>query len=343
MIWLWRSGAWPFFWEIMTTVNVNYHAVSRTAGAGYRVEFLLLRLPPWGLVHLAAVPLAIAVLARLLAPAARAGTARPLPVYAGHLLLAVFYLGWLAQTTFLQMPHDYVLVPSALLAVAVVASSGGSLWRTRVGKVNLLVFFAVAFVLHPFAYPRRLALWPRCMTEGSSPEVRNRLSHINSVDNPDWVQLAAVADFLRGQDLHDGELLCYDPTSCPLYLMLDVSPPSRAVHFRMIWLYPPGVPQLIDQLNAHPLRFAVTDLRYSRLPEAEFQSNTADASLRLPLSFPAEQGSYFPWSEPIVFRSGRYLVHRVTGPVKELYNPWVTKEPTGSKVLPGQQPPGRAG
>jgi hypothetical protein len=307
MFWMWHSGAWPYFWDILTTINVNYHAVSRMAGTEYRFDFLLRRLPPWGLVHLAAAPLAVVVFARLLAPVARAGTPRSMPAYASHLLLAAFYLGWLAQTTLLQMTHDYVLVPAVLLAVVVVVGSGRSLWQTLAGKAVLIVFLAAALVLHPFAEPQRLVLWPRCLTEGSSPDLRNRLSHINTVDNPDWVQLAEVADFLRQQDLHDGELLCYDPTSCHLYTMLDVSPPTRAVHFRMIWLYPPGVPALIDQLNASPLRFAVTDLRYNDVLDAKAQS---------------EQSQYFPWSEPVVFRSGRYLVHRVTGPVKGLYNPW---------------------
>jgi hypothetical protein len=26
----------------------------------------------------------------------------------------------------------------------------------------------------------------------------------------------------------------------------------------------------------------------------------------------------FPWSEPVVFRAGRYVVHRVEGPVRRL-------------------------
>jgi hypothetical protein len=329
MLWMVRSGAWPYFWDIMTTVNVNYHAISRTAGSGYRVDYLLRRLFPWGLVHLAAVPLAILVVGRLLTPAARAGSARPMPVYAGHLLLAAFYLGWLAQTTLLQMPHDYVLVPAALLAIAVVAGSGNSLWRTLAGKAALILFLGAALVVHPFAEPSRLALWPRCLTEGSSPDLRNRLSHSHSLANPDWVELAAVADFLRQQDLHDRELLCYDPTTCPLYTMLDVSPPTRAVHFHMIWLYPPGVPLLIDQLNASPLRFAVIDLRYSHVPDAELEPDSADAPLTLPPSFPADQATFFPWSKPIVFRSGRFLVHQVSVPVNELYHPGATKRTEG--------------
>jgi hypothetical protein len=81
--------------------------------------------------------------------------------------------------------------------------------------------------------------------------------------------------------------------------------------------------------NINTQNIAVTDLRYSRVNEAELQPESVAQPLTLPPSFPAEQAAYYPWSQPIVFRSGRYLVHRVTDPVKELYNPWAKKGAEG--------------
>jgi hypothetical protein len=44
----------------------------------------------------------------------------------------------------------------------------------------------------------------------------------------------------------------------------------------------------------------------------------AEPSDALPPDFPDQWRDVFPWSEPILFRAGRYVVHRVTSPVVRL-------------------------
>ena len=66
-------------------------------------------------------------------------------------------------------------------------------------------------------------------------------------------------------------------------------------------------------------RYLITDLADAGLSKDQTEAISAAGPLNLPPDFPADLRDFYPWSEPIIFRSRRYLVHGVEGrPVGEL-------------------------
>jgi hypothetical protein len=62
----------------------------------------------------------------------------------------------------------------------------------------------------------------------------------------------------------------------------------------------------------------VTDLVLAGLSVAEAEAVRPDDPPSLPPHFPAPLKEVFPWKEVMVFRAGRYTVHRVTQPAQRL-------------------------
>jgi hypothetical protein len=316
ILWLVESGAWPHFWHIMTNVNREYYAATHDVTLAGHLQYVLQQFFPWTLVYAVSLPLAGRAVWGLAAAANLPRAA--LPTFSHKLLLSGFFLGWLFQAAFLQVAHEYVLAPPILLGWTLLLALAPPRPPRLLAWALLLVFVGLAVWRHPLARWDRLSLWGRCWTE-ASPELRNRLQLTHISHTPDWVALQEVADFLRRQELSDGELTCCNGSALSLYLDLDVKPPTPFVHFDMLFRYFPGhVEEVRDQLNASPQRFVVTDLQYARNVWGRPLEVPADTPLALPRDFPEEWARHYPWSEPMVFRSGRYLVHRVTGPVKEL-------------------------
>jgi hypothetical protein len=165
---------------------------------------------------------------------------------------------------------------------------------------------------------QRLALWGRCWREGGSPEVRNGLARVSGADATDWVHLARVAEFLREQGVRDGELTCYHRGTTPLYLELGVRPATRLVWVDILVHFFPGhADRMRAELSQSGQRYVVSDLRVAS-PKGLAGNGRTDQTPALPPNFPGDWATRYPWSEPVVFRSGRYLVHRVTGPVGTL-------------------------
>jgi hypothetical protein len=123
-----------------------------------------------------------------------------------------------------------------------------------------------------------------------------------------------VAGYLREQGVRDGELTAYTGYSTALYVDLDVRPSNRAPELDAVLLYTPSARGWVRQdLNAGHQRFVVTD-PYTAL--GLFQP--AGDPKGPPPVLPEEWAGVWPWYEPVVFRSGPYQVHRVTGPVTNL-------------------------
>jgi hypothetical protein len=174
---------------------------------------------------------------------------------------------------------------------------------------SLLIFAAYALANHPVSRPERTALWARCLREGSTPQIRDRLT---LTDRIDWVSLAEVARYLRDAGTRDRELTCYDARTCPLYLDLGIKPSTRHVFFNNYLEHSPQDLRraACQEVARSPQRFVVSDLLgIFDDHAARHASVTSDADL------PPKYRGVFPWSEPIVFRSGRYLVHAVEGPI----------------------------
>jgi hypothetical protein len=190
------------------------------------------------------------------------------------------------------------------------------------GKVFWLGAATVAAVLWCLAFRvERVRLWARCCREGATPEIQSLLA--TRTDSPygvDAVHLARVADYLRGQKVGDGELTCMSGCTHPLYLDLDVKPSTRFPQVEMTTLFfVHHRDDVLAELNASRQRFIVSDLTWTGLTAQEAEEANPDDPLALPREFPDKFALLYPWDEPVVFRSGRYLVHRVTRPASRFW------------------------
>lgn len=283
--WLVGTGAWPAFVEVMFVWNREYitHNVFGEEPLACLLGFLT-RNMPWILVHLAAVPVALAALWR-------GEGERGVPP-----LLAGFYLGWLAQAVLLQHPFDYVHVPPVLLGLTVAGI--GALDRLRepsrwaVPAAALCVAWAVAPLL-----ARRAADWAECAREGSTAAVRDRVTLLGRVR---WAELGRVADFLRGQAVGDGELTSFSLPTVELYRELDLRPSTRYLFLQdHLDIFASRRPRILEALAASRQRFVVCDLRRYGMG-------------RMRDALDGSPGAY-EWAERVAFRAGDYVVFRVSG------------------------------
>jgi hypothetical protein len=320
--WLWGSGSWPYFWDTVFGWDADYYHAA-TNGVLWRTGFLLQQFPPWGWVHVAAVPMAVMVLWRVLVPVRPTGRV-PSAGACQEALLAGVYLAWLVQANYLQYGYLYHLAPAFLLALAVVAGRRWLPGDSLLGWAILAGFLILAAARHPLLDFGRTSLWARCCREGSSPELQNRLALSTEPRRPNWVELDQVAAFLKKRGVRDGELTCYSFGTTPLYLQLDVQPSTRFVSGveDMIAGSPHRQAMVRAELAASPQRLVVTDLQFlaadlraagllqPRLVEG------IESGLTLSPDFPQAIKRRYPWSEPVIFRAGTYLVHRDTGSLR---------------------------
>jgi hypothetical protein len=288
-----------------------------------RTSFLLKEFQPWGWVHVAAFFIAILAVLRLLIRTESTKMVSPSgPWHEG--LLAGFYLAWLVQATYLQYGYLYHLAPAVLLSVAVVAGSRWLPGDSLLGWIILAGFMALAIARHPLVDFQRTSLWARCCREGSSPELQNRLALNAEPRRPDWVALDRVGAFLKERGVGDAELTCYSFGTTPLYLQLNLQPSTRFVSGieDMIAGSPHRRDMVRAELAASPQRYVVTDLQFLA---ADLQGagllmgRSVDGSRsewNLSPDFPQAIRGRYPWSEPVVFRSGPYLVHQDTGSLR---------------------------
>jgi len=306
------SGTWPHFLDVMLNWNPEY--------AGNLFDELPQRLPwninyfgGWDLVHLAAVPLACYNLWK-------GGNS--------NRGLAALYLGWYAQAMLLQRVFPYVHLPETILALALIGQ------RIPVG-IPVLGWFLIQPLLalipayaeeaqsnyflapHPLMEKHLYDVWPRCLREGSSAAMRNKLGQLNSSHcGTDWVQLELVADFLRTANLKDGELICWHDGTHRLYLLLNVKPGLRYMHLGTTWAFESKREAIAEEVRSKEARFVVSDLR---LLSGDMTRVLAPGEggkwYRLPAWIPESQRKCFPWNQRIVFRSGRYVVHEMGRPV----------------------------
>ena len=264
--WLVASGAWPWFVEAVFVWNREYIANDPSEGHYWlSIAGLVYRFFPWIGVHLLAVPVALGKIRR--------GTA-------AETLLAGFYLGWLLQCVLLQHKFDYVHVPPVLLGLTVVASwyVGQPAYR-RIVFAGLLISVVLRF---PSLCRDRLAVWGDCLEQGSTPAMRDRLTLLPKTN---WADLERVKDYLREQDIGDGELSCMHMPTISLYRDLGVRPATR---FNFVRNFVVSLPRqravILGELEQSRQRFMVCDTEAT----------------------PAGSGR-------VVFQSGRYVVLRLAG------------------------------
>ncbi len=272
--WLMATGAWPAFAEVMFVWNREYVAHDTTEGE-YWLCFAGMAYRFFPWILVHLVAVPVAL--------RQVWRLRADPASA---LFAGFYLGWLVQSVCLQHLFDYVHTPPVLLGLTVVAS-----WCVASGPVTrrtvLVVLMVCVLVRFPTSCIDRLAVWGDCVRDGSTPAMRDRLT---SLAKGNWADLDRVKTFLRDQHVEDGELGCMDMATISLYDDLGVRPATR-FHFVKNW-----VVALPRQRRAVYAELATTRQRF--------------------MVYDTERGEPISsaWSERIVFRAGRYVVFRLSGP-----------------------------
>jgi hypothetical protein len=318
LAWLAASGSWHSFWEILLGWNREYATV--TYGRYPRHLALLLWAVlffPWSLIHVPAVATALPAVARAVRGCGTVSRTSP-----SRALLAAFYLGWLVQATLIQRSWDYVMITTGFPAVALVAGAIQRKWKPSLQGRLLVTFTVVAVIVTPGLRPQRLALWPRCWREGSTPELRDGLAlNRKSGGAADWQDLTRVADFLRAEGDADSKLICLSGCTHPLYLDLDLEPPTRFPQIGATIIYfPTRADEIHKELESSRSRYVVTDLAADVLTYEHALEDASGNPLALPPRFPPDLLRTYPWCGTLVFRSGRYLVHRIsdsmsTGPI----------------------------
>ena len=344
VLWLVGSGAWPYFLDIFLNWNPDYLSEAGSLSMRFGTVFNCFR--PWSNLQFVALPLAVLALlearvwSRKPAEPARVRSRYYLAAtsereIAARALLAACYLAWMAQVVFVQKAFDYVHVPLTFLGMALVASQ-----RWCFGFAYL-VWFVVAGALahaadvsptvklaadgfngdnlqiqiekHALAEPRIVRLWPRCRAEGGSADLRNQLGTYTNIHcGTNWTDLEAVAGFLSAKQLGPGELNCWHDSTHPLYLMLDLDPATRYMHFGTAFGIKSKQRVIAAEVAASRQRFVVSDLLRTTWDR---DSVTRESSWRagdpLPLWLPPAERARFPWNQRVTFRSGRYIVHEV--------------------------------
>jgi hypothetical protein len=305
--WLWWSGTWPHFWDVMLNWSREYASGATRAQRIAYVAYLAIAFLPWSLATLVALCPSLAALIRALRRKEEAEE----EAGAVRAVLGAFFLGWLIQAWAWQHVHEYVFATAAAPALAVLGA-----WRplARPGwaaGLALGAFGLAALLLHPMARGERLALYGRCWREGSSAEVRNLLlaGHRPVFGRAHWRDLAAVGDFLRQRGTGDGELACWNESTLPLYLDLGVRPASRFLSANL-WLrmFPSRRAEVSSEIAAARPRVVVADLLTLGVAPENVRDGRTESAFAIPPSVAKDLRESYPWRERIVFRSGRYVV-----------------------------------
>ncbi len=317
------SGAWPAFVEVFTRWNPEYTA-GTMAELPKRLPTTFQYFAPWSLMHFLTVPMAVAQLAR---------GRRPDPAARPRALLAALYLSWMLQALVIQRALQYVHVPETLLALAVAAAYRVPVGLTGGGTLAVqaaAVAAGVGSVTRPTDYfpmevPRvasraAWSAWRQCFGPGS-PALRDRLRHHPVHCSPTWADLAAVEGYLRSVEppLRDGELLAFHDSPHPLYLSMHLKPATRYLHFGTVTAMRSQQPRIAAEVRRAAPRYVVSDLK--RMTWDKTVDGAPDARGDpggLPAWLPLSVRDSFPWDQPVAFRSGRYVVHRVTRPIGDV-------------------------
>ncbi|QDT97930.1 hypothetical protein [Gimesia aquarii] len=316
--WMWQNGAWPAFYETFTEWNPEYVAARKAGWEPLRFAQFLYRFYPWVFLHLIAVPLALIAIRDYWKY--RGNSERDTLVESGKrdsVLLALLYLGWVVQSFAFQHLFDYVHPPSLLLAITLIGGYLDNRYQNEAlnwGWKSGLAFFLMMVVLSfPGFKPNRMMLWKTCLLNSSNAELKSQLALLVQVD---WKDLDAVKQFLQSQNLKDGQLHCYNSTLVYLYPELAVRPATRFVFFDSVLIFCPNHRnELYKAVNESQQKYVVTDLIDSGFNRQMALAVSPDPKQTTPTDYPVSLKGAYPWSHPVVFRSGRYLVHKIERPI----------------------------
>jgi hypothetical protein len=273
------------------------------------------------------------------------------------------YLVWAWQAFYVQRAFEYAHVPETLLMVCIWATHRWAwvpvvfVWLAVTSGVWLAAGVSPGvqrwlddmdpverrnhLPRHTLANPDRLRLWPQCWRLMMPNRDRYALwdalrQHPPHEASPSWSELYEVAEFLRAQNVTDGEVIAWFDSPHAVYLMLDIDPAFRYMHVHTVIAISVGDdptsalgrkwvldgPRYGLKRAGHPnYRYVIGDLEWAAT-SAGLTGKTRDRALGPPCDpangkllpalnlFPTE----FPFNQPTVFRTrgglGRYVVHR---------------------------------
>ena len=310
--WLVATGAWPYFWEMQLQWNPEYLESRANWDLMERYAGLFQSFSPWSWAHLVAIPVAVLCIVGTFFPGCRSrvlrGSSDAWGIGEPQLLCAV-YLGWFAQSVWLQHPFSYCHVPGVILAMAVVASIRWPLRWAMIPRAVTCAVLLIACLLSPCTNLKRLGNWDECVTRG--PSLASRVA-FQARPGPYWVYYPALVQFFREADVDGQDVLVYSSPLISLYTDLELRPPLRyvlpdvhRVFFRS------RVPLMREAIETAGHRYVVSDLRSLGLRHDDLA--TIDPETDLPTAYPEHLRDRFPATQPVVFRSGWFVVHQARG------------------------------
>lgn len=303
-VWLIHSGAWPHFWEMQLEWNPEYLRAGRRRLTFDRFESIWQSFAPWSWLHLIAIAASMSLLRHHRTESSAAESPE-------RTLVSALYLGWLTQAMMLQHPFAYVQMPPMMLAVAVVGGIRVPRASQPLARTGVWAFALVAIMGSAAFSPTRLAHWGACLRHGPTPELR---AAIQLERSPNWRELTPVLEYLAKMNLHDGELTVYPGTAVTIYRELNLRPSTRYVYLdALARLFPRRVDNIREAVEGSSQKYIVSSLRDAGMADDAI-GQPSDPTTGLPPCFPIQRLAEFPYTQPIVFRSGAYCVHRCTGP-----------------------------
>jgi hypothetical protein len=124
-----------------------------------------------------------------------------------------------------------------------------------------------------------------------------------------WSELERVERFLRDEGVTDGEVNCSDMGALPLYHSLGCRPATRFTILRKSLVVLQAQRRSIyAELADSRQRYMVCDGAGDGFRPAAWQALfSEETEQKTPSAQP------YPWSDAVVFRSGRYVVLRLSG------------------------------
>jgi len=341
ILWMIKSGCWPYFVDMLTTWNGDYFQAGRSRWTFGRYIAHSQRLWPWILLHLPALVISVTSMGRALSHSRRPCDGNS----SSHseILLSACYVGWIFQAFAFQQLFDYIHVPGLMLALAVCiqwtstqqlfnpSSSNQSLANDgRTGTLALpaaVAFFVLALFSSPTIQWNRQRHWFSCLQACAdgvlAPEVKDDLA-ISPL--PRWKELQPLIDKLRELHVTDMSLLAYNGNLIHLYPALDLHPATRYVYLDVLArCFPRRRSEMLAELERCNIEFVVSDLQ-----EDGWEQDAVDESL-LPVEISERSASlFFPYNQTPIFRSGGYVLFRISRPPGSLTSDYSPLERTVS-------------
>ena len=206
-----------------------------------------------------------------------------------------------------------------MLAIVVVGTWFAQPERSRRWRSVVFAFGLLVVLQSPLLKPQRAKLWWACMKQpfrASFSERAKLQDRLALLPNPHRGHLERVAEFLSQKQPGHREVNVLNSDLVGLYARLNLRPPTRFVYVWELLLYFPQQRDLImsDLVNSGH-RYVVSDLVSCGMSPADAWEVGPDGPYAPPPKYRANQRGGYPWSHPVIYRSGPYMVHEVTGPI----------------------------